>query len=162
MFRIRYWSESDTSLINWDAGRKMRLIKNGNGIMRRMNSKQWLFLSNHSCWSVVTSKNGEQREGKLYIFILQEVVTNCVVFICHNSEKWNQDTKRGTNLTVSHMSRQEVQVCYANFWCPFLMTALSDNFLNIQRICHKVNISCVRSLIGGHFQVMSSTFHKSK
>lgn len=53
----------------------------------------WLFLSNHSFQPVEGAKTVEKPE-KEKTFISEEVVTNCVVFICHNSEKWNQDKSR--------------------------------------------------------------------
>lgn len=89
------------------------------------NRANWLFLSNHSFHYV---GGWVKTVDEFYSFIFQEVVTICVVFICHNSEKWNQD-KEGRSLTVSNSNvswnlGQEMPgkckaltcVSYANFW----------------------------------------------
>lgn len=81
-------------------------------------------------------KNGRNPEkGKT--FISEEVVTNCVVFICHNSEKWNQDKSREMERQkkLDHLSCIFVRklqaslttcrVC-ANFWLTLERWGRSD------------------------------------
>lgn len=72
----------------------------------------------------------------------------------------HKERHKSDRITHESSGSASSHVCYANFWDPSLMKAVSDNFLNISLICHKVNISCVRSLIGGRFQVTSFTFHE--